>query len=83
MFREMIVLSAYKRNDGTVGKSFAVFKGAHVKMGMFNVSAKLYLSWRDADSFSGLSWHHTDIGSSDMDGLGSKGDVGMWPGRGR
>lgn len=41
--RGVIVLSAYKINDGTVGESFAVIKGAHFKMGMFNVGANLYL----------------------------------------
>lgn len=40
----VIVLSAYKRNDSTAGESLAVSKGAHFKMGIFNVSAKLYLS---------------------------------------
>lgn len=39
----MIALSVYKRNDSTAGESFAVIKGAHFKMGMFNVTAKMYV----------------------------------------
>lgn len=39
----VIILSAYKKNDSTAGESLAVIKGAHFKMDMFNVSAKLYL----------------------------------------
>lgn len=72
--RGVIVLSAYKRNDSTVGESFAVIKGACFRMGMFNVSAQLYLSWRNTDSFSGLPWRHADVGSSGMEVLvGKKG----------
>lgn len=74
----VIVLSAYKRNDSTAGESFAVIKGAHFKMGRFSVSAKLYLSWRDTDSFPALSWHQAEGGSSGMEMLFGK--KGWWAG---